>query len=130
MTTITNIYSLDDIDKIQTSGASIVIDETQEGIKVDLDYNADLTKVTARSYTMITDCTDSSNAYLCQGSDKDSLKTLVIGYENYESHTNFKELINIFIDEARNKTILNVFDLTQPKVTITISSANALKITN
>jgi hypothetical protein len=125
MTTDTHIYSIEGIDKVQISDAEIIIDENQQGIKVELTYNADITKVLARSFTMITDCTDESNAVLCEGTYISSIKVLVLGYENNQGRTNYNELFNIFIDEVRNKTILNVFTLTQPKMTVTVSSLTA-----
>jgi hypothetical protein len=125
MTTDTHIYSIEGIDKVQISDAEIIIDENQQGIKVELTYNADITKVLARSFTMITDCTDEGNAVLCEGTYISSIKVLVLGYENNQSRTNYNELFNIFIDEVRNKTILNVFALTQPKMTVTVSSLTA-----
>jgi hypothetical protein len=125
MTTDTHIYSIEGIDKVQISDAEIIIDENQQGIKVELTYNADITKVLARSFTMITDCTDESNAVLCEGTYISSIKVLVLGYENNQGRTNYNELFNIFIDEVRNKTILNVFALTQPKMTVTVSSLTA-----
>jgi len=125
MTTDSHTYSIEGIDRIQISGATIVIDENQQGVKVDLRYNADITKVLPRSYTIITDCTNQDNAVLCEGTFISSIKILVLGYENNVSRTNYKELFNIFIDEVRNKTILNVFTLTEPKVTVTVSPSTA-----
>jgi len=125
MTTESHTYSIEGIDKIQISGATIVIDDNQQGVKVDLSYNADLTSVLPRSYTIITDCTDENNSFLCEGTFISSIKVLVLGYENNQSRTNFKELFNVFIDEVRNKTILNVFTLTEPKVTVTVNSVTA-----
>jgi len=125
MTTDTHIYSIEGIDKVQISDAEIIIDENQQGIKVELTYNADITKVSARSFTMITDCTNEDNAFLCEGTHISSIKVLVLGYENNQGRTNYNELFNIFIDEVRNKTILNVFTLTEPKMTVTVSPLTA-----
>ena len=121
--TISDTYSLDDIDQVDANGAKIVIDESQVGIKVDIAYNADITEVQARTYTIITECSINPTT-LCQTTAKDQVKTLVITYDHLESRFNPKALIDILIDQAKDKVILNVFNLTIPKVTITVSSEN------
>jgi hypothetical protein len=121
--TLTDTYSLDNIDQVDANGAEIVIDENQVGIKVEIDYNADITEVQARTYTIITDC-GVTQTTLCESTEKDKVTTLVISYDHLESKYNPKALIDILIDQAKNKVIINVFNLTIPKVTITVSSAN------
>ncbi len=122
-TIITNTYSLEGIDRIDSYGAELIIDETQEGVKVDLIYNADLTKVKARTYTMISDCTvEQSSA--CDLIDKDKVTTMVINYNFVESRFNLKEAVNILIDQAKNKTVINIFNVATPKIRITLSSKN------
>lgn len=124
---VTNTYSLDNIDEVDANGAEIIIDDTQVGIKVDIDYNADITEVRGRTYTIITDC-DDNNTTLCQSTQKQNVTTLVITYDHLESRFNPKALIDILIDQAKDKVIINVFNLTIPKVTITVSSENLSKI--
>lgn len=121
--TITDTYSLDNIDQVDANGAEIVIDETQVGIKVEIEYKADITEVQARTYSIITDCSVTQTT-LCETLDKDKVTTLVISYDHLESRFNPKALIDILIDQAKDKVIINVFNLTIPKVTITVSSAN------
>jgi len=125
--TITNTYSLDNIDAADANGATIVIDDTQEGIKVEIDYNADITEVEARTYTIITDCTVNPT-HLCESVDKDKVTTLVVSYDHLESRFNPKAMIDILIDQAKDKVIVNVFNLTIPSVTITVNSANVSKL--
>lgn len=124
---VSNTYSLDNIDQIDTNGATVVIDESQVGIKVDIAYNSDITEVLARTYTIITDCTTESSV-LCQTLAKDKITTLVLTYDHLESKFNPKALFDLMIDQAKEKVILNVFNLTIPKVTITVSSENLSKI--
>lgn len=123
MDVVTDTYSLDNIDQVDTNGATIVIDDTQVGIKVDIEYNADITEVRGRTYTIITDCAVNPTT-LCQTTAKEKVTTLVISYDHLESKFNPKALIDILIDQAKDKVILNVFNLTIPKVTITVSSEN------
>ena len=124
---LTNTYSLDNIDEVDANGAEIVIDDTQEGIKVQIEYNADITEVQARTYTIITDCTVNEST-LCESTEKDKVTTLVVSYDHLESRFNPKAMIDILIDQAKDKVIINVFNLTIPKVTITVSSANVNKL--
>ena len=124
---VTNTYSLDNIDEVDVSGAEIVIDDTQVGIKVNIEYNADITEVRGRTYTIITDC-DETPTTLCETTQKDNVTTLVITYDHLESRFNPKALIDILIDQAKDKVIINVFNLTIPKVTITVSSENLSRI--
>lgn len=124
---LTNTYSLDNIDEVDANGATIIIDDAQEGIKVEIDYNADITEVEARTYTLITDCTVNETT-LCESTEKDKVTTLVVSYDHLESRFNPKALIDILIDQAKDKVIINVFNLTIPKVTITVSSANVGKL--
>jgi hypothetical protein len=123
MDVVTSTYSLDNIDQVDANGAIIVIDDDQVGIKVDIEYNADITEVRARTYTIITDCSENQTT-LCQTTAKDKVTTLVISYDHVESRFNPKALIDILIDQAKDKVILNVFNLTIPTVTITVSSEN------
>lgn len=125
--TITDTYSLDNIDQVDANGAEIVIDDTQVGIKVEIEYNADITEVQARTYSIITDCAVTQTT-LCETTDKDKVTILVISYDHLESRFNPKALIDILIDQAKDKVILNVFNLTIPKVTITVSSQSLNKI--
>jgi hypothetical protein len=124
---LTNTYSLDNIDRVDANGAEIIIDDNQVGIKVEIEYNADITEVQARTYTIITDCAVTQTT-LCETADKDKVTTLVISYDHLESRFNPKALIDILIDQAKDKVILNVFNLTIPNVTITVNSENAEKI--
>lgn len=122
-TVITNTYSLEGIDRIDSYGAQLIIDETQEGVKVELIYDADLTKAKPRTFTMISDCTLEQSA-ICDLIDKDKVTTMVINYNYVDSRFNLKEAVSILIDQAKNKTIINIFNLAQPKIKITLSSKN------
>ena len=127
--TLTNTYSLDGIDHIDAYGAKIIIDETQVGIKVEIEYNDKITKVEPRIYSLIIDCAIDSNT-LCESLDKDKVTTLILSYDLLDNRFNVKELINIVVDQARNKTIINVYNLTIPKITVTVNSENAKLLNN
>ena len=126
---ISNTYGLEGIDHIDASGATIIIDETQVGIKVDIEYNDEITKIEPRTYSIITDCTQETNP-LCESLDKVKVTTLVLSYDNLDSRFNARELINIVVDQARNKTIINVFNLMIPKITVTVNTETAKLINN
>jgi hypothetical protein len=127
MEVVSNTYSLDNIDQVDANGAIIVIDDAQVGIKVDIEYNADITEVRGRTYTIITDCS-LNRTTLCETTQKDKVTTLVVSYDHLESRFNPKALMDILIDQAKDKVILNVFNLTIPTVTITVSSENLQKV--
>jgi len=126
---ITNTYSLEGIDIIDSYGAELLIDETQEGVKVELIYNGELTKAKPRAYTNITDCVIDTNP-LCDLVDKDKVTTLVINYTYVNSRIKLKEAVDILIDQAKDKTLINVFNLAIPKIRITVSSAHRALINN
>ena len=121
-TTITDTYTLDGIDNIDASGADVMIDETQEGIKVEITYNKDLIELQARTYTYITNCT-TEQSYLCESIDKDKITTLGLTYERVDSGFNFKNQFDFMVNQAKNKKIIvNVFALVIPKIKVTVNS--------
>lgn len=127
--TITNTYALVDVDRIDAYGATIVIDEMQEGIKVELSYMSNLTEIEARTYTIITDCTVDDDA-LCHIFSQDKITTLVLNYNYSWNRFSLKDVIDLVITEAKDKKIINVFNLAIPKMTITVNSMNRPLINN
>ena len=121
-TTITDTYTLDGIDNIDASGAEIMIDETQKGIKVEITYYKDIMDIAVNTTTLIHDCTKESST-ICDIIDKDKITTLILSYNRVDNGFNFKKQVDILIDQAKNKKIIvNVFTLIIPKMMVTVNS--------
>ena len=122
--TVTNTYSLTDIDIIAISNeATIVIDDTQEGIKVDLTYISDIMDVKGAYNIYTYDCTDQTNSSVC--TDNQNKKELFIMYNILNQRFNLASVTNLFITQLKDKTIVNLEKLFKPKITVTLSTVNS-----
>lgn len=121
-TTVTDIYTLEGIDNIDAPGAEIFIDETQEGIKVEITYNKDIVEIAVDTTTLIHDCTKESST-ICDVIDKDKITSLVPGYTRIDGGFNFKNQLDFMINQAKNKKIIvNIFALMVPTIKVTVNS--------
>jgi len=121
-TTITDTYPLTGVDRIWVGGAEVVLDESQEGIKVEITYNKDIINLQARTYTYITDCTTERSS-VCDATDKDMLTTLELSYDRLGSGFNFKDQLDFMVEQAKDKKIIvNIFALVVPTIKVTVNS--------
>lgn len=121
-TTITDTYPIVGIDKIWINGAEVVIDEAQEGIKVEITLNKDIINLQSRTYTYITDCT-TEQSFECDSTDKDKITTLELSYERVGSGFNFRDQVEFMIEQAKDKKIIvNIFALVVPSIKVTVNS--------
>jgi hypothetical protein len=121
-TTITDNYPVVGIDKIWINGAEVIIDEAQEGIKVEITFNKDIIDLQSRTYTYITDCTTERSSE-CDSTDKDKITTLELSYDRVGSGFNFRDQVEFMIDQAKEKKIIvNIFALIVPTIKVTVNS--------
>jgi len=121
-TTIIDTYPIVGIDKIWINGAEVVIDEAQEGIKVEITFNKDIINLQSRTYTYITDCTTESSSE-CDSTDKEKITTLELSYDRVGSGFNFRDQVEFMIEQAKDKKIIvNVFTLVVPSIKVTVNS--------
>lgn len=122
--TVTNTYSLTDIDLIALSDeATIVIDDAQVGIKVDLTYISDILDVKGAYNIYTYDCTDQTSSPVC--TDNQSKKELFIMSDILNQRFNLASVTNLFITQLKDKTIVNIAKLFRPKITVTLSMVNS-----
>lgn len=122
--TITNSYAVEDVDQIQVDPkAIIVIDENQVGVKVDLTYISDVSNIKGHSFIYTYDCVKIGEATQCD-SDQ-SKKALFVGYQDIEGPFRIKTAVDIFANGLKNRILLNVSNLYQPKITIAINLKNS-----
>jgi len=120
--TITDTYTLEGIDNIDVSGAEIVIDNAQEGIKVEITYNRDIIDIAVDNTTIIHDCTKESST-ICDVIDKDKITSLVISYRTVDVGFNLIDAVDVVIYQAKNnKIIFNLFALAVPRIRVTVNS--------
>jgi len=123
-TVISNTYSVDDIQRITSDTyATIVIDESQIGIKVDIRYNDKMTTLRGQSYTYFYDCPTEGETTNCES--EFSKKGLHVSYIFPGNKFSFKEVVNVMVENAKDKIIVNPYELIQPQITITVNTENA-----
>jgi len=123
-TVLSNTYSIDDIQRITyDSYADIVIDESQVGIKVDIRYNNQVTTLQSQSWTYFYDCPTDGNTTNCES--ELSKKGLHVSYVFPGNKFNLKEVVDVMVENAKSKVIVNPYELLRPRITITVNSENA-----
>jgi hypothetical protein len=123
-TVISNTYSLNDIQRItMDSYATIVIDDLQVGIRVDIRYNDKVTTLVGESYTYFYDCPTIGETINCES--ELSKKGLHVSYNFPGNKFSLKEVVNIMVENAKNKVIINPYELIRPLITITVNTENA-----
>jgi hypothetical protein len=121
--TISNTYAVDDVDQIRAdSNATIVIDENQVGIKVDLTYIADVSNIKGYSYMYTYDCVVIGESTQCDTAQ--SKEALVVGYQEIRGPFRIKTAVDIMVNGLKNKILLNMRNLYRPQTTITLNKAN------
>lgn len=123
-TTISNTYSLDGIQRITYDPyAEVIIDETQVGIKVDIRYNGQVTTLKGQSYNYFYDCPTEGNLTNCDS--ELSKEGLHVSYVFPGNKFNLKEVVDVMVENAKEKVIVNPYELLRPRITITVNTENS-----
>lgn len=121
---ISNTYSIDEIQRITSdSAATLVIDDTQVGIKVEIRYNDKVTTLKGQSYTYFYDCPMVGETTNCES--ELSKKGLHVSYIFPGNKFNLKEVVDVMVENAKDKVIVNPYELVRPQITITVNTENA-----
>ena len=121
---ISNTYSVDEIQRITSDPyATLVIDDSQVGIKVDIRYNDIITTLKGQSFTYFYDCPTVGDTTNCE-SDL-SKKGLHVSYIFPGNRFNLKEVVDVMVENAKSKFIVNPYELIRPQIIITVNTENA-----